>query len=40
MFVVNSGGYFYPLVNKYNTFYFFTEDLGKRMSETSTSFSK
>lgn len=34
MLVINRGGCFYPLVNKYNTFYFFSEDLGKRMLES------
>ena len=34
MFVINRGGCFYPLVNKYNIFYFFSEDLRKRISES------
>ena len=33
MFVINRGGCFYPLVNKYNIFYFFSEDLRMRISE-------
>ena len=34
IFAINSGGCFYPLVNKYNTFYFFSEGQGKRMPES------
>lgn len=34
IFAINSGGCFYPLVNKYNIFYFFME-IGKENAGVS-----